>query len=102
MSAYGLQSDVHTLADGSPVAVFRYVTEQGWGDGLPVIPPTAELVAEMVEASGRPAQSVVARIPPNDGPATIEKIAVNAVMAGCLPQYMPVVVAAIEACADPS
>ena len=70
--------------------------EAGWTDGLPVIPPTRELVDEFVAASGRPADDAIAEIPPLYGAATIEKIAVNAVMAGCLPEYMPVVVTALS------
>jgi hypothetical protein len=73
----------------------------GWTDGLPVIPPTPARVAKFVAASGLPADHVVADLPPAGGGATIEKIAVNGVMAGCLPSYMPVLVAAVEALATP-
>jgi hypothetical protein len=75
---------------------------RGVTDGLPVIPPTAELVGRFVEASGRPADELVAVVPPNMGRATVEKVAVNAVMAGARPEYMPVILAAVRAmCAEP-
>jgi len=75
--------------------------ETGWTDGLPVVPPTGEKVEEFVIASGKDADTLIAELPPLGGKATIERIAVNAVMAGCLPEYMPVVIAAIQALMDP-
>ena len=72
-----------------------------WTDGLPIVPPTPERVKVMVAAAGRAPDDVIAVLPPGHGSATIEKIAVNAVMAGCRPEYMPVIVAAVEALADP-
>jgi hypothetical protein len=80
---------------------FEALYARGVTDGLPVVPPTRERVAAAVAASGRPADTLIARVPPNFGRATVEKIAINAVMAGCRPEYMPVVVAAIEGIADP-
>src|SRR5919204_2398709 len=74
--------------------------ERGVTDGLPVVPPTRERVARAIEASGRPADELVALVPPNFGRATVEKIAINAVMAGCKPEYLPVVLAAVEAVCD--
>ncbi len=73
---------------------------RGWTDGLPVVVPTAEKVSAMVAASGRSPRDQVGPIPPRWRRATIEKIAVNAVMAGCLPEYFPVVLAAIDAALD--
>ena len=70
---------------------------RGWTDGLPVVPPTEERVAEFVGASGRDAREVLGAVAPRMGVATVEEVAVNAVMAGCLSQYMPVVLAAVEA-----
>ena len=75
--------------------------DRGWTDGLPIIPPTEELVARFVAASGRGAQDVVATIPEQGREVTVEKIAVNAVMAGCRPEYMPILVAAMRAMSDP-
>jgi hypothetical protein len=74
---------------------------RGWGDGLPLIPPTPEAVNEMLEGTDLSPDHVVGLVEPGGGKATIEKIAINAVMAGCLPQYMPVLVAAVEAIIDP-
>ena len=74
--------------------------ETGWTDGLPVVPPTGDLVEAFVDASGRFPDELVAELPPLGGRATVERIAVNAVMAGCLPEYMPVVITAIQALMD--
>lgn len=82
-------------------SVYGLFYERGWTDGLPIVPPTRERVAAMLEAVGRPAHDVVAVLPPKNGAATLEKLAINAVMAGCLPAYFPVVVAAVDALADP-
>ena len=80
---------------------FEFMAAQGLDDGLPVVPPTEERVLRMLEGSARAASEVVAHIPPNLAPATVEKIAVNAVMAGCRPEYLAVVIAATEAaCTD--
>jgi hypothetical protein len=75
--------------------------ERGRTDGLPVVTPTAEKVARMVAAAGRPAEHIIGPIPPRWRKATIEKIAINAVMAGCRPEYFPVVLTAIDALLDP-
>ena len=82
-------------------AVNAFFEEKGWTDGLPIIPPTEERVGQMVAAVKRNSQDVIGVVPPRWAPATVEKIAINAVMAGCLPQYMPVLIAASEALADP-
>jgi hypothetical protein len=75
----------------------RFFYKRGWGDGLPLMPPTEEAVAEMVTGTDLPPDYLVAKCPPRQGKATVEKIAVNAVMAGALPTYMPVLIAAIQA-----
>ncbi len=80
---------------------YEYALARGWGDGLPLIPPTEDRVAAMVAASGRPAGELIAHLDPVGGAATVEKVAINAVMAGCLPSYLPVLLAAIEALAMP-
>ena len=81
--------------------VHEFMFDQGFSDGLPVVPPTPERVIRMLEGTSRDAQELVATMPPNMAPATVEKIAVNAVLAGCRPEYLPVVIAAIEAiCTD--
>ena len=73
----------------------------GWTNGSPIIPPTREAVDEMLKGTDLPPDYVVAKLPPMLGMATVEKIAINAVMAGCLPTYLPVVIGAVEAMADP-
>jgi len=71
--------------------------DRGWTDGLPVVPPTEERVVRMLGGTRRDPAEVVGRVPPNLIDCTIEKIAINAVMAGCKPEYLPVVIAAVEA-----
>lgn len=71
--------------------------DRGWSDGLPVVPPTEVRVMRMLEGTTRAPDEVVAVIPPDLVEATVEKIAINAVMAGCKPEYLPVVIAAVEA-----
>jgi hypothetical protein len=74
---------------------------RGWSDGLPVTPPTPERVARMLEGTSRDPSDVVAVVPPDLVACTVEKAAINAVMAGCRPEYLPVVLACIEAaCTD--
>ena len=81
--------------------VFEFMFDQGFSDGLPLVPPTPERVLRMLEGTHRGAQELIAAVPPNMGEATVEKIAINAVMAGCRPEYMPVIIAALEAvCTD--
>ncbi len=70
---------------------------RGWSDGLPLVPPTEERVLRMLDSTARDPQEVLGPVPPDLAPATVEKIAVNAVMAGCKPEYLPVVLAAVEA-----
>src|SRR2546425_711888 len=76
--------------------------DHGVSDGLPVVPPTRARVSRAVVMSGRDGSELVAEVPPNYGRATVEKIAVNAVMAGCRPEYLPVVIAAVDAICDPA
>ncbi len=71
--------------------------DRGWSDGLPVVPPTRERVLRMLSGTRRTPAEVVGTVPPDLNECTIEKIAINAVMAGCKPEYMPVVIAAVEA-----
>src|SRR5882672_10549611 len=74
---------------------------RGWTDGLPVVPPSRPLVNEMLEAAGLKADAVIARMPSRKVAVTADKVAANAVMAGCKPAYMPVVAAAVKALATP-
>ena len=74
---------------------------RGWTDGLPVTPPTDERVFAMLKGTTRNASESVGKIPPYLADCTVEKVAINAVMAGCKPEYMPVLLAAIEAALEP-
>lgn len=75
--------------------------DRGWSDGLPVVPPTEARVLRMLEGTSRAADHVVAVVPPDLNEVTVEQVAINAVMAGCKPEYLPVVLAAVEAaCSD--
>ena len=93
------------LSEGIDVADYHAAVElffeRGWTDGLAVVPPTEGLVEAMVRASGREPQEEVGEIPPALGIATIEKLAINSVMAGCRPAYFPIIIAAVEAMLEP-
>ncbi len=83
-------------------AINELYQERGWTDGLPIVPPTEDLVEELLGWTDRDRQEVVAVLPPRQGEATVERIAINAAMAGCRPEFLPVVIAAVEAIADPA
>jgi hypothetical protein len=99
---------------GPPVLAARSVTlggwdddaeacfDRGWSDGLPVVPPTDARILRMLAGTRRDPAEVVGAIPPNLAPCTVEKVAINAVMAGCRPEYMPVLLAALEAALEPA
>jgi len=78
------------------------IYERGWTDGLPVVPPTQRRVLRMLGGTTRDPKEVIGVCPPNLVPLTVEKVAINAVMAGCKPEYLPVVLAAVEAVLDPA
>lgn len=71
--------------------------DRGWTDGLPVVPPSAERVLRMLQGTARRPDEVLGLVPPDLVPCTVEKVAINAVMAGCKPEYLPVVLAAVQA-----
>jgi len=81
---------------------FEVWFEKGVTDGLPVVPPTRERVERMLEGTSRDPGELLGEMPPNYGRLTVQKAAVNAVMAGCLPAYLPVVLAAAECACDPA
>jgi hypothetical protein len=90
----------HVVADDTDAVEFCHA--KGWTDGLPVIPPTPDRVRAMLEAVRLDAQHAVTTIAHRAVTITAEKVAINAVLAGCTPAYMPVVLAAIEAIGDPA
>src|SRR4029453_15656930 len=79
------------------LAAIDYCYEQGWTDGLPVVPPQVDRVHAMLAADDRPADTVISKHPATGLELSLHAAAVNAVMAGCLPEYFPVLVAAFEA-----
>jgi hypothetical protein len=101
-------SDVLTMqgaaieADDDFDAINALYQERGWGDGLPIVPPTAERVERMLVYCDRRVHETIAKIAPRYGEATPVRLAANAVMAGCRPEYFPLYMLAIEAmCAEP-
>src|SRR5258705_121921 len=87
------------VADAEDVAEAMF--DRGWTDGLPVVAPTEARVLRMLTGTTRAPQDIVAVVPPDLVEATVEKVAINAVMAGCRPEYLPWVIAALEAvCTD--
>ena len=96
-----IESVPRIVFSGSLEEINQYFYKRGWTDGFPIVPPTEEKVAEMLTAATLPKDHVVAKIIPRMGKATIEKIAINAVMAGALPTYLPVLVTALQAIMEP-
>ncbi len=99
---------LRAIAEGSPIRArridvgiqddeFEFMFDQGFSDGLPLVPPTPERVMAMLAGTSRDAQEVLGEMAPNMGVVTVEKVAINSVMAGCKPAYLPVVLAATEA-----
>jgi hypothetical protein len=82
-------------------SIVDYFHSHGYTDGLPIVPPTEARVRAMLAGTRRQPEDSLGRIQPTDHEATVEKVAINAVMAGCRPEYMPVLVAAIEVMTKP-
>ncbi|RPH79015.1 MAG: hypothetical protein EHM88_14985 [Candidatus Rokuibacteriota bacterium] len=94
---------VEVVRAADPVEEVNALFEaRGWTDGLPVVPPTLARVEAMGAATARAPSEVLGEVEPLRGEATVEKIAANAVMAGCRPEHFPVVLAAVEAVLDPA
>ena len=96
MGSVKVQSTRLDLPDDAE-EVYAYFEANGYGDGHPVIPPTVERVERFLDAGDQNPDTEIAVLDPGKGVATIEKIAINAVMAGCLPAHMDVIIAALEA-----
>ncbi|MBV9892542.1 MAG: hypothetical protein JO020_00055, partial [Chloroflexi bacterium] len=90
-----------SVFEGDLAEVQRFFYRRGWTDGLPIVPPTREAVEEMLTGTDLPPDHLVGKMIPRLGKATVEKIAINAVMAGALPTAMPILIAAVEAMLDP-
>ena len=103
------QADMPTETSGDKDIVFkgdieqvnRFFYDKGWTDGLPILPPTLKAVEAMLKCIDRSPDEVIGILPPGKCQASVWKIAVNGVMAGCRPEYMPVLVALVEAIANP-
>jgi len=91
----GLQS--RRIEFGAQEDGIEALFDRGWSDGLPVVPPTESRVLRMLGGTNRDPQEVIGQMPSDLADCTVEKIAINAVMAGCKPEYLPVVIAAVEA-----
>jgi hypothetical protein len=87
--------------EGTPDEINRFFYENGWSDGLPIVPPTAARVEAFLRATDRDAGEELGVLLPDRRSATVRTVAINGVMAGCRPEYMPVLVALVEAMADP-
>lgn len=85
------------IALGSQDDEFEFMFDQGFSDGLPIIPPTPERVLRMLDGTRRDPQEVLGLMAPDLAKVTVEKVAINSVLAGCKPEYLPVVIAAVEA-----
>ncbi|MCH8086904.1 MAG: hypothetical protein IIC81_03520, partial [Chloroflexi bacterium] len=94
MAGAGPPSDVFELPD--TIEAIEYYYQQGLTDGLPVIPPTPERVQQFLDAAALDPQEVLGTQPSRNWVVTASKVAVNAIMAGCLPEYAPVVIAAVR------
>jgi hypothetical protein len=88
-----IETPVQIIFKGNLEEVNRFFYRRGWTDGLPIIPPTEQAVAEMLTGTDLPADQLLGKLQSRMGKATIEKIAINAVMAGALPTYLPVIIA---------
>ena len=93
--------DLQVIEFDDPIEAIERCYELGWTDGLPVVPPTVERVRAFLDYAGRPEDEVLGGVPERRREVTIGKAAANAVMAGCLPEHLPVVLAACEAMLDP-
>ena len=87
--------------EGDLDEVNRFFYENDWSDGLPIVPPTPDRVAEFLRFSDRPSETALGVLLPDRRRATVWNVAVNGVMAGCRPEYMPILIALVEAMADP-
>jgi hypothetical protein len=108
----GLEAEFVTVSD--PILTFEgedllavaeamnhQFLEWKWSDGLPLVPPTPDRVEHMLKGINRAPQDVIAQLEPGFGVATVEKIAANAVMAGCRPEHLPVIITAVQCISDP-
>ena len=94
-------ADIRSVEWSDAIEAIERCYELGWTDGLPVVPPTVARVEAFLRAAEREPDEVLGSLPERRREITVAKVAANAVMAGCLPEYFPVVIAATEAMLDP-
>jgi hypothetical protein len=94
--------DLTVEAPDDVEAATAYAMQRGWGDGLPIVPPTLDRVERMLAYCERPWHEPVCALPPRDGELTPLRLAANAVMAGCRPEYFPLVLLALQAMCEPA
>jgi hypothetical protein len=94
-------ADRDIVFKGSFEEVNRYFYDNTWSDGLPIVPPTLDKVEEFLRYTDRSADEVLGTMHPSQAQASVWKVAVNGAMAGCRPEYMPILIAIVEAMADP-
>ena len=99
MSTMELKSDPYEVSN--TIEAIEFYFEKSWTDGLPVVPATEESIRAMLDAVGLEPTNEITFIENRQVSITAEKAAINAVMAGCKPEYMPVIVAALEGIGDP-
>lgn len=100
-AAMEARDDREIILKGDVEEVNRFFYEQQWTDGLPVMPPTVKSIEAMLRYTDRSPDEVIGVLPPGNCEASIWKVAVNGVMAGCRPEYLPVLISLTEAIADP-
>ena len=96
-----LSSERHEAEVDDVMAFTQFSLEHGWGDGLPLIPPTESRVRKFLSQNNRYADEVICKLPPTNADCTVEKIAINAVMAGAPAASLPLIIASLEALANP-
>jgi hypothetical protein len=97
----GVECTLTMEVPADPGLMFQYFINRGWSDGLPMLPPTHAAVDAMISGSDLKKDELLGVIPPLNGIATVERVAANAVMAGCLPEYFPVLVTAAKGVLQP-
>ena len=97
----GVECTATVEVPADPGLMFQYFINRGWSDGLPMLPPTQDAIDAMIAGTGLNKDDILGVIPPVNGIATVERVAANAVMAGCLPDYFPLVLAAIQGVLQP-
>jgi hypothetical protein len=100
LNAYKEDTEKTITVPGDYLAVNEYFQDRGWTDGLPIIPPTIQLIEMMLSYSNNDPEKEISLFPPLMRPGNLKQIAINAVMAGCKPEYFPAIISCLEAVID--